>query len=95
VQVLPLNTVLPVKIEFPAELPVGQLSGYIKLLVGGTALADPLVPMGELSFSLEALTENNAVSISISVSTEGEIQVEVSIVATTVVVGQLLIPASS
>lgn len=94
-QVLPTNTVLPVKIEFPAELPPGQLSGYIKLLVEGAASADPRVPVGELSFTLDASAESNAVSISIIVSTEGEIQVDVFIVATKAVIGQLKIPTSA
>lgn len=87
---------LPVKIEFPAELPAGQLSGYIKLLVdGATASADPRVPVGELSFTLDASAENNAVSISITVSTEGEIKVDVFITATKAVIGQLTIPTSA
>lgn len=94
-QVLPPNTVLPVKIEFPAELPAGQLSGYIKLLVEGAASADPRVPVGELSFTLDASAESNAVSISIIVSTEGEIQVDVFIAATKAVIGQLKIPTSA
>jgi len=87
--------VLPLKKEFPAQLPAGQLSGYIKLLVSGAAKADALVPVGELTFTLDASSvESTAIIISISVLVHGEIAVDVIVVATKAVIGQLKIPAS-
>lgn len=91
VEVLPANSVLPVRVELAASLPVGQTKGFVQLLAGAVELADAATPLGELAFQV---ADEEALRLVLAVSAEGEISLEVVQGATQVIVANLTVPAA-
>ena len=69
--IFPVNSVLPVSLQFPVALPAGQVQGYFQLLEAETKL-------GEVVFSVAAGSEAEALAIRVSVSVEGEVKLDVT-----------------
>lgn len=88
---LPINTVLPVRLELNAALPAGQTKGFVQLLASAAELADAATPLGELVFESAAEGELRLV---LAVSEAGEISLEVVHGADKTVLANLTVPAA-
>ena len=104
--VLPVLSVLPAKVQFPATVATGaQDSGCLQVLVGGeNASTDAPSLLGEVVFRLEhaadsseALTSCEALTLTVSVEVSelGQLIVEVTQDSTGVAIGSLTIPAAA
>uniref|UniRef100_A0A7S3M9Z2 Heat shock protein 70 n=1 Tax=Spumella elongata TaxID=89044 RepID=A0A7S3M9Z2_9STRA len=91
VEVLPVNTVLPVRVELNAALPAGQTKGFVQLLATAVELADAATPLGDLVFEHAAEGELRLV---LAVSELGEISLEVVQSADQTVLANLTVPAA-
>lgn len=76
IEVLPVHTVLPVRVELNATLPAGQTKGFVQLLAGAVELADAATPLGELVFEQAAAAEGE-LRLVLAVSEAGEISLDV------------------
>ncbi len=91
VEVLPVNTVLPVRVELNAALPAGQTKGFVQLLASAVELADAATHLGDLVFEHAGEGELRLV---VAVSELGEISLEVVHGADQAVLANLTVPAT-
>jgi len=91
VEVLSVNTVLPVRVELNAALPAGQTKGFVQLLASAVELADAATHLGDLVFEHAAEGELRLV---VAVSELGEISLEVVHGADQTVLANLTVPAT-
>jgi hypothetical protein len=97
-EILPANSVLPVRLQLAASLPANQAKGYLQLYAAAAEACDAATHLGELVFELAERSNaagDEHLTIVVAVSEEGEITVEVAQTATSLVVATLTVPASA
>jgi hypothetical protein len=92
--IFPSNTPLPAHYELPVQLPNGSLAGSFVVSLGRQAESDPVVPAGEVNFTLSevlkdgedlkivfSVTENNTDGLKVEVlkGTESVTKLDISI----------------